>query len=145
MHATLYERVLSGEMKFVTNPPVPIWTEADGGAEQGMENDDARRRHLLNFLNIAIYTRCVDQIRAWNDRLVYQCAWRKSILGCGAWGCTWSLEFPGVREWAIKVRGIDAPWHGYYEVDELPAGSSVIGQTEVSEYNRYIETLRAPR
>jgi hypothetical protein len=137
MHAAIYEEVLAEEMEFITNSPVPIWSHKDGGAEQGIQNDDARRRRFLNTLNVAIYTQHVDQLRAWGDRVLYQCTWQKGICGRGAWGCTWSLEYPGVHDWAIKVCGKDAPWHGYYEVNSLPRNASVVGQVEIDQWNRY--------
>lgn len=144
MHATLYGKVLPSELGFVTHPPVPIWIDKDGGIEEGLRNDEIRREHMLGLLRVAIYNGCVDEIRAWGNTLRYRCAWRQALLHRGgAWGCAWALEFPGVHEWAMRVCGVDAPWHGYYEVNELPTNCSVVGQTEVDEYNKYVKSFRS--
>jgi len=126
MHAILYMKALSGQMECVTMPPVPIWTDEDGSAEQGLQNDEARRRPLLNFVETATRSQRVDEIVAWGGKLIYRCAWRKGSCGRGAWACTWTLRFPASSEWATRVRGIDAPWLGYYEINELPPDAAVV-------------------
>ena len=140
MHATLYGKALPGGMSFITQPPVPIWNHTDEDVAEGLAAYEIRRNDLLGFLRVAIHTKHVDEIRAWGGKLLYQCAWRRAFLGTnGGWGCTWALEFPGVHEWAMTARNVDSPWHGYYEIDDLPPNAAVVGQTETDQYNRYVE------
>lgn len=143
MHAALYGKALPAGMSFITQPPVPIWNHTDEDVAEGLAAYEVRRNGLLGLLRVAIHTHNVDEIRAWGGKLQYQCAWRKELLGSsGGWGCTWALEFPGVHEWAMTARNVDSPWHGYYEIDDLPPNAAVVGQAETDQYNRYVEASR---
>lgn len=140
MHATLYGKALPAGMSFITQPPVPIWNQEDEGIAEGLAAYEVRRDGILGFLRVAMHCNSIDEILAWGGKLQYQCAWRKELLGSsGGWGCSWALEFPGVHEWAMTANNVDSPWHGYYEIDNLPPNASLVGQNEIDQFNSFVK------
>ncbi len=144
MHATLYGMTLPSDMGYITNPPVPIWSEKDGDVLAGLGNYEDRRRVILGLIRVAIQSDKVDEVQAWNGNVLYQCAWRTALLRHdGHWGCMWALEVPGTNDWAMKATGIDSPWHGYYESNQLPPQASTVGQDDIDRFNRFVEESRS--
>lgn len=137
MYAALYGNSLPSQLAGVVHPPVPVWT-VDQGADSGLRADEIREEHILGNLRVATHARQADEIRAWGGAVTYVAAWKPGAMGRGRWGCSWALEFPASRIWARSVRGVDRPWHGYFETDQLPPGALVVGQAEIDSYNRTV-------
>ncbi len=143
MHAALYGQVPPATLGHVTQAPVPVWSDRTETPDDGLMGYEQRRDWILRPIRVAIHTRTADRVCAWGGQLTYECTWRPALIKrSGPWCCVWALGFPGVSHWAVSVRGVDTPWHGYYETQDLPKGASVLQQEDIDRYNRFVGLVR---
>lgn len=126
-HAALYGQVLPADVGHVTRCPAPC-SQAEGSTE-GLtlaEEFDVSRR-ICGTLGRAIRAQRTDLISLRGGRIEYRCTWIRE-LGDNPepWWCFWALDLPGCPDWAMSVRGEDAPWHGGYSQAEKPPGASYL-------------------